>query len=116
RRIVAESLPVLVVACTVSALAGVAVEKRFESFATFPALLVVLPAFLSSAGALGGILASRLGSKLHLGLVAPTALPSREARRDIALVALLALPVFLFNGLGAHLVAGVVGQASPGLV
>ncbi|MGD9797540.1 MAG: magnesium transporter [Acidimicrobiia bacterium] len=116
RRIVRESVPVLAVACAVSAMAGVAVEKQLDVFATYPALLVVLPAFLSSAGALGGVLSSRLGSKLHLGLVPPQGVPSREARREIALVALLAAPVFVFNAAGAHLVAGALGQASPGLV
>jgi mgtE-like transporter len=76
---------------------------------------VLLPAFLSSAGALGGILSSRLASKLHLGLVAPESFPSREARRDIRVVALLAVPVFIFNGVGAHYVGLLLGQESPGL-
>jgi mgtE-like transporter len=116
RRIVRESVPVLAVACVVSSMAGVAIEKQFDAFSRYPALLVLLPAFLSSAGALGGILSGRLGSKLHLGLVLPGPVPSREARRDIGLVSLLALPVFLFNGAAAHLVATALGRASPGLV
>lgn len=115
RRISRESLPVLAIACAVSAMAGITVEKRFASFSRYPALLVLLPAFLSSAGALGGILSSRLGSKLHLGLVPPGAVPSREARRDIALVGALGVPVFLFNAVGAHWVAVLFHQASPGL-
>jgi mgtE-like transporter len=115
RRIVRESLPILTLACAISAMAGITVEKRLDSFSTFPTLLVLLPAFLSSAGALGGILSSRLASKLHLGLVTPMTVPSREARRDITIVALLAVPVFLLNGVGAHLVGVALGQASPGL-
>jgi mgtE-like transporter len=115
RRIVRESLPVLIVAGTVSAMAGIVLEGRFSSFDRYPALLVLVPAHLSSAGALGGILSSRLASKLHLGLVTPMTVPSREARRDITIVALLAVPVFLFNGVGAHLVGVALGQASPGL-
>jgi mgtE-like transporter len=114
-RIVRESLPVLALACAVSAMAGITVEKRFDSFARYPALLVLLPAFLSSAGALGGILSSRLASKLHLGLVPPDTMPSREARRDILLVAVIAFPVLLFDAVGAHLFALAIGQASPGL-
>jgi mgtE-like transporter len=43
-------------------------------------------------------------------------MPSREARRDIALVALLAGPLFLFNAVGAHLTAKLLGQASPGVL
>lgn len=114
-RIVRESVPILAVACAVSAMAGITVEKRLGSFTEYPALLVLLPAFLSSAGALGGILSSRLASKLHLGLVGAQSVPSREARRDIRVVAALAVPVFLLNGIGAHVVGTVLGQASPGI-
>ena len=115
RRIVRESVPILVLAGCISALAGVVLEKSFARFEALPALLVLVPAHLSSSGALGGILSGRLSSKLFLGLVEPQTRPNREARRDISLVFVLALPVFVFNGLGAHWVAGALGEASPGL-
>lgn len=115
RRIVRESVPVLLVAGCVSAGAGVVLEKSFVRFEALPALLVLVPAHLSSSGALGGILSGRLSSKLFLGLVEPGGRPNREARRDIALVFLLAAPVFVFNGVGAHWVSRALGEASPGL-
>jgi mgtE-like transporter len=115
RRIVWESLPVLSAAVLLSTLAGVAIEKQLAIFAALPALLVLQPAFVSSAGALGGILSSRVATNLHLGLVEPEVRPGREVRSDVALVFAIALPVFLFNGVGAHVVAGLLGQASPGL-
>jgi mgtE-like transporter len=115
RRIVRESVPVLLVAGFVSASAGVVLEKSFGRFDALPALLVLVPAQLSSAGALGGILSGRLSSKLFLGLVEPQSSPNREARRNIYLVFLLAVPVYVFNGFGAHWVARALGEASPGL-
>ena len=115
-RILKESLPILAVAGGISAMAGIVLEKRFESFDTFPALLVLVPAQLSSAGAVGGILAGRLSSKIHLGLVIPRTVPGREARADLLYAALLAIPVFVFNGLGAHFVGLALGHASPGIV
>jgi len=115
RRIVRESVPILVVAGSISALAGVTLEKSFVRFEALPALLVLVPAQLSSSGALGGILSGRLSSKLFLGLVDPQTGPDREARRDISLVFLLAVPVYVFNGFGAHWVAQALGEASPGL-
>jgi mgtE-like transporter len=115
RRIVHESVPVLLVAGCISAGAGVTLEKSFARFDALPALLVLVPAHLSSSGALGGILSGRLSSKLFLGLVPPSSQPNREARRDISIVALLAVPVFVFNGVGAHLVARALSQESPGL-
>ena len=59
RRIARESLPVLVLAGTVDVIAGLTIEKRFESFLVYPALLVLVPSFLEDSGALGGILTAR---------------------------------------------------------
>jgi mgtE-like transporter len=115
RRIVHESVPVLLIAGFVSAGAGVTLEKSFARFEALPALLVLVPAHLSSSGALGGILSGRLSSKLFLGLVPPTTVPNREARRDISLVGLLAVPIYVLNGAGAHVIARLLGQQSPGL-
>ncbi len=115
RRIVRTSIPVLVLAGLVSSLAGVALERRLGTFAALPALLILVPAHLSSAGALGGILSGRLSSQLHLGLAPPSAVPSRAARQDLWFVSALSLPVFAANGAGAHVVARALGEASPGL-
>lgn len=115
RRIVRESVPVLVAAAGLSAMAGVTLEKALDDLRAFPAFLVLAPAFVSSAGAVGGILSGRLSSKLLLGLVDADAVPSRAARADIAFVFLLALPVYGFNGAGAHAVARLLGERSPGL-
>jgi mgtE-like transporter len=115
-RIVGQSLPVLTVAGALSALAGVTVERQLEPFTRHPALLVLLPAFLSSSGALGGILSGRLGTKLHLGLIDPDGVPGRLARRDIGVALGLAVPVFLFDGVGAHLLALLIQHESPGIV
>ena len=116
RQVVRESAPILFVAVCFSTMAGVAIEKRLEVFSAFPALLILLPAFISSAGALGGVLSSRLSTKLHLGLIAPQPFPGRQARLDAALVLAVAAPVFLFNAAGAHLLGRLLGQASPGFV
>jgi mgtE-like transporter len=115
RRIVRESVPILLVAASVSAMAGIVLEKRFESFSLFPALLVMVPAHLSSAGALGGILSGRLSSKLFLGVIEARPTPSRPAQRDMVLVVLLAIPVYALNAIGAHAVSAVIGRASPGI-
>jgi mgtE-like transporter len=115
RRIVRSSIPVLLFAGLVSSLAGVALERRLDTFSALPALLILVPAHLSSSGALGGILSGRLSSQLLLGLAPPSAVPSRAARRDLVFVAWLSLPVYLVNGAGAHLVARALGEESPGL-
>ncbi|MEM8904439.1 MAG: magnesium transporter [Actinomycetota bacterium] len=113
--IVRESIPILLVAGLLTVVAGVAIEKQIATFGRFQVLLVLVPAFLAGAGAIGGILSSRLSSKLHLGLVEAAALPDRVARRDLGSAVGLAVPVFLAIGVLAHLSATTLGQSSPGL-
>ncbi len=114
-RIVKESLPVLILAAVVDLLAGVVIEKRLEDFVRYPVMLVLLPGFLGSAGSLGGVLSSRLSSKLHLGLIRPAPLPAREAGKDLAMVVALSVPVFAAAGAAAEIGGSLVGAASPGL-
>ena len=113
--IVRESLPMLAMAAVLSTLAGIAVEKQLALFAALPALLIMQPAFVSSAGALGGILSSRISTNLHLGLVEPSLRPQGEARRDALLVLLIGFPIFVFNAVGAHVTGLLLNERSPGL-
>lgn len=115
RTIMRESMPVLIAAGMLDLVAGITVEKRIEDFVTFPVLLVLLPGYLATAGALGGVLSSRLSTKLHLGLARPSVVPSGEARVDLATTFALSLPVFALLGLVSSMAAGLTGHAGPRL-
>lgn len=115
RRIVRQSVPILVVAGILDLLAGVTLEKRLEELLAAEVFLVVLPAFLSAAGALGGILSSRLSTHFHLGLDDATPLPSRSSLREAQSVGVVAIPVFLLCGVLAQWAAVATGQTTPGL-
>lgn len=114
RRIVRESVPVLILAGSVDVIAGITIQKRIESFLVFPALLVLVPPFLEDAGALGGILSSRIATKLHLGTVVLSRAPWRAVGEDIILIYAYAVPVFLLLGVSADIVSAVFDLASPG--
>ncbi len=114
RQILRESLVVVIAAGTLSLVAGLTLEGRLDSLATYPALLALVPAFLASAGSLGGILSNRLTSRLHLGTIEPTSVPSGAARRDIIDVYLLAVPIFALASLVADLISVVADLRSPG--
>lgn len=115
RRIVRESLPILTLAASVDLFAGLAVESRLEEFLIFPVLLILIPPILGDAGGLGGILAARLASKLHLGLLTPRRLPGGPALLDFSIVFLFSVVVFPLVGVAADLLAGPLGLGSPGL-
>jgi mgtE-like transporter len=107
---------VLAMAGTIDMVAGTVVEHRLDRFLSLPALLVMMPPFLENAGALGGIVASRLASRLHLGALRPRLLPERLAALDISLAGPWAVLNFGLTGVTAHFIAVALDKASPGLL
>jgi mgtE-like transporter len=115
RRVVRESLPILVATGILSLFAGVVIQSRADRFLTFPAFLVLVPALLSGTGALAATLSSRLASKLHLGALDPRGFPQGLAFLDSSIVLLFGVWVFALAAIGAHFASTFVGLASPGL-
>lgn len=117
RKIVRESFPILCVAIVLDILAGTVVEPRIDPiFRPFPALLIILPGFLENTGALGSILAARLGSKLHLGAVTPTAKPEAAALLDGAVVLALGITVYSLTAVAALVLATALGITAPSAI
>jgi mgtE-like transporter len=116
RRIVRESFPVLTLAIVLDVLAGAVVEPRMARLLTVPAFLLLLPGFLARTGALGSILAARLGSKLHLGAVSARARPEAAALLDASIVFAQGVTVYGLTALLTLGLSGILGYASPGAV
>jgi mgtE-like transporter len=116
RRILRESLPLLVVAGAVDILAGLVVQANLSELVALPALLMLIPPILGNAGGLGGLLSSRLTSKLHLGVLTPRGRPESVAILDATVVMLIALAIFPLLGVTAEAVALALGLPSPGLL
>jgi mgtE-like transporter len=114
RRILLEMLGVVLLTPFLDILAGTVVEARLEQFEEFPALLVIIPPFVAVAGALGGILSSRLSSKLQLGLLTPRRLPEAPAVLDGSLVVGFAVVIFTVIGALGLAYGAVTGTGSPG--
>jgi mgtE-like transporter len=113
-QIVKESLPVLTAALVLDTLGGLVLQKQLDALYLLPAILVLQPAFVSTGGALGGILCGRVATKLHLGTVEPTAMPGVEVRRDTAFLLGLTVPIFVFNAAGATIFAHWTHSTAPG--
>ena len=115
RRIVRESLFVLTIAIVLDILAGSVVEPRVEHvFVAFPAFLIFLPGLLENTGALGSILAARLGTKLHLGAASPKARPDAPALLDGSIVLLLGLFLYSVSSVTTLITAELTGARYPG--
>lgn len=116
KRIVRESFPVLCIAIVLDVLAGAVVEPRVGPvFVPYPALLIIIPGFLENTGALGAILAARLGSKLHLGAVSPRAKPEPAALLDGSIVLVLGLVVYAMTAFATLGLAELIGADYPGV-
>ena len=89
---------------TIDVIAGLTIEKRFESFLVYPALLVLVPPFLEDSGALGGIL-----ERARVDQAAPRHARARSrggcarSARTCCSIYLYAIPVFFLLGVSADI-------------
>ena len=112
-----ESLPVVLVAGTLSLVAGLTLEGQLADFAEFPALLALVPPFLASAGLARGNPVQPPHEQAAPGCDgADRAGPVVRLGRDILRVFALSLPIFALASVVADLAAIVVDLESPGPV
>ncbi|MBA3739150.1 MAG: magnesium transporter [Actinobacteria bacterium] len=99
RRILVEMAAVVALAPLLDIFAGALLEAHRVDLQAATAVLILIPPFVSQAGALGGILSSRLSSKLQLGVITPRGRPEIPAVVDGAIV--ISLGVLVFTAIGA---------------
>jgi mgtE-like transporter len=96
-------------------LSGAILGGRIEGLVGLPSVLIMLPAFLADGGAIGGIVASRLSSALHLGSIDVEGRMPREVIRMFATVHLLGFIIFTMIGSIAFLIAKTLGISTLSL-
>jgi mgtE-like transporter len=99
RRILVEMVAIVALAPLLDILAGALLEAHRSELQAVPAVLILIPPFVSQAGALGGILSSRLSSKLQLGVITARGRPEIPAVVDGAIV--IVLGALVFTAIGA---------------
>jgi mgtE-like transporter len=114
RRILLEMAPVVALAPLLDIFAGALLEAHSGELQAVPAVLILLPPFVSQAGALGGILSSRLSSKLQLGVITARGRPEIPALVDGAIVIVLGVAVFTAIGAVAWVLSRLTEGPDPG--
>jgi mgtE-like transporter len=114
RRAMAEMALIVLLTPLLDILAGTVIEARLARFVALPGLLIIIPPLISIAGDLGGVLSSRLTSKLHLGVVSPKVIPEGPALLDASLVGVSGLGIFLFIGAVGLFLSDLTNKAHPG--
>lgn len=112
RRIIKESIPMLIICGILGIFAGLVLDRRLEGIIAIPAILVMIPPFLGASNALGGILSARLSSMLHIGTLNPKLYPPKSVVMNFTVIYLLSVFIFALVGI----ISGVIGGKSGLLV
>lgn len=110
RRIVRSMLPVLTVLTLVELGSGLVLDTFEETLLQYPTLLVLVPVTIGMAGNLGSILASRLSTAVHLGLLSFHPTDDTLGGNALATVG-LAFTLFPIVGAGAWLLQAILAGA-----
>lgn len=110
-------LPVLTVLTLLELYSGLVLDGFEETLLRYPSLLVLVPVTIGMAGNLGSVLASRLSTAFHLGLLSFAPTDETLAGNVLATVA-MAATLFPAVGLGAWTLTALLGTTglSPGTV
>ena len=114
REITRAMLPVLLALTLVEIGSGLVLGSFESTLLAYPTLLVLVPVTIGTAGNLGSILAARLSTAFHLGLLSFSPTDDRLAGNALATTA-LAVSVFPFVGAGAWVLTELAGAARLGL-
>ena len=96
KRIVTESMFVLLGCIVLELATGVLIEHEEAKFIEYAVLLMLITAFLNEGNALSGMLTSRLSSMFHMGTLPRTRFPPRETIDNYLVMYILALVTFLY--------------------
>jgi len=105
---VKESLPILILCALISLGAGLILSHKIEELITIPGILTIIPAFLVDGGAMSSIMAARLSSMLHLGILQPELVPPKEILNGFLAMHLIGFVIFTL--------VGIVGQLANHLL
>ena len=117
REITRGMLPVLLAVTTLELGSGLVLGSFQTTLLRYPSLLVLVPVTIGTAGNLGSILAARLSTAFHLGVLSFSPSDDRLGGNALATTA-LAVTLFPFVGAGAWALSVLSGgtRLGPGTV
>lgn len=104
KKIIYQSAPVFALAGLISTIAGLVLHTNFESFIDLPGLLILIPPLWGIGGSLGCILAARLSTSLHVGIIQPKLKPDKSISSDLAAIYVVTIVIFTVLGGLSHFI------------
>ncbi len=115
QRILLQSIPILLAGGLLGTISGTVLGTSYQGLVGAGGILIMIPAFLEDGGAIGGILAAKFSSALHLGSLQYARFPPAKAQNLFAIMHVIGLPVFALLGAAAFAISGFIGATSPSL-
>ncbi len=107
KRILLESLPILAICGLLSSFSGSILGAKFEKIMKIAAILTIVPAFLEDGGAIGGILAARFSSALHIGEIRGKA--SKKVKNLFLTMHIVGIFIFPLIGIFGYIAGNIMG-------
>lgn len=111
-----EGVPLLIPLSLIGVIAGVFYTVRLDELITFAAVLILTSPFMNGCGSIGGILTSRIGTEMHMGLVDPNIIPQKIVMMHFLQNYLFGAIILTLMGFFSHYSAVIFGIATPGLL
>ena len=115
KKIIYESLPVLALCGMLEMVAGLALIVNVEHILRNAGVLTIVPGFLEDGGAIGGILAAKISTKLHLGDIEPRILPSKPVIEEFLKAYVVSMVMFPIIGVYGYFISKVLNLNVPSL-
>jgi len=116
KNVLREGIPLLIPLCLLGILAGVLYTNNLEALIASAAVLILISPFMNGCGSIGGILTSRIGTEMHMGLVDPKIVPQGIVWKHFGENYLYALLILPLMGILSHYAAVLCGITTSGLV
>jgi mgtE-like transporter len=99
KEIFKESVPVLSVCAAISVFSGVFLGDSKALLEMLPGLIIIVPSFMAINGNVSSVMASRLSSALHMGLIKPDFRHTEELESNVKAMLLVSVTSFIILGL-----------------
>lgn len=112
QNILHHMIPLLLILSLIELYSGSVLKSLQGTLLSDPALLILVPTIISLGGNLGSILAARLSTALHLGLIPPTASAVTEQRtlKDSGTIIALSITCSILIAAGTYSIGSVTGS------
>ena len=111
-----EGLPLLLPLSLLGITAGVLYTNQLDALISAAAVLILISPFMNGCGSIGGILTSRIGTEMHMGMIDPVLFPQKTVLKHFVenyLYSIIFLPLM---GAISHYAALLLGITTPGLL